>query len=65
MDWIHLRCIDDLAYVLFRQGVARVRVGEHEGILQSVMREDGSGRSFNLDIRLDNGELIAVYWRAA
>ena len=65
MYTVNLRTADDLSLVLFAPGVAHVSVGGHEGILQSVEREDGSGRSFNLGIRRADGQLVTVYWRAA
>ena len=65
MKCINLVAIEDLFRALAFKGQALVTVGGRFGTLERVEREDGSGRSFNLGIRLNSGELINVYWRAA
>ena len=38
-----------------------VTIKGQTGILQSVQREDGSGNSFNLAIRREDGQLVHVH----
>lgn len=55
-----------LSTLLFAQmstvGSPTLTIGGHTGILQSIRREDGSGRSFLLELRTNKG-LETVYVR--
>lgn len=53
----------ELAALLFQAGTATVSVGNAQGILQGVTREDGSGRSFLLRILCAGNEQKTVYVR--
>lgn len=46
----------ELASILFAHGVATIALPNGKvGILQSVLRESGSGNSFILQVNTDNG----------
>jgi hypothetical protein len=51
----------ELLDAMTREGPARVRILGLDGILQSVQREDGSGRSFNVTVLTKDGEKVFYF----
>ena len=40
-------------------------IDQHAGYVQSIQREDGSGKSFNITMRTANGLIVTIYKRFA
>jgi hypothetical protein len=51
----------ELIDAMTREGPASVRILGECGILQSVQREDGSGRSFNVTVLTKEGEKVFYF----